>query len=373
MARKKSSKPKAVVHLDAELAAEEESLLFESDESELPPSDIVAFNELRSCADLYRMHESGQLTIQPDFQRDIVWTNPAQTRFIDSLVKELPIPSMCISFDHGTGERLVIDGLQRMATILKFLGDKTWKLSTVADVDSRIAGRTNEYIRGKHRQVYGRIENLTIPVTVLRCDYSKPSHMKYLFTIFHRLNTGGSKLSNQEIRNCIFSGKLNDMLKECAKHEPFRHLLGLDADKSYRFAYEELVLRFTAFSDKYSDYDGRLSTYLNDYMDKNRNPPAPFLQKRKGRFIEMTEILYDRVYEGAALPKLSKATIEAVLVGVGRNLTRLSDTRGSTIRKRLSDLLKEPEFAPANLKNALTTRDKLIARLRKAEQVIGGK
>jgi len=373
MAKKKTSKPKAIVHLDAELAAEEESLLFETDESELPPSDIVAFNELRSCADLFRMHKSGQLTIQPDFQRDIVWTNSAQTRFIDSLVKELPIPSMCISFDHGTGERLVIDGLQRMATILKFLGDKTWKLSTVKDVDARFAGRTNEYIRAKYRQVYGRVENLTIPITVLRCDYSKHSHMKYLFTIFHRLNTGGCKLSNQEIRNCIFSGTLNDMLKECAKYEPFRHLLGLDAGKSYRFAYEELILRFTAFTDKYSDYDGKLSTYLNDYMEENRNPSAAFLKTRKSRFMEMTEILYDKVYEGAALPKLSKATIEAILVGIGRNLSKLSGARGPTIRKRLSDLLNEPEFAPANLKNALTTRDKLIARFKKAERVIGGK
>ena len=118
----------------AELAAEEDALQFEIDESELPPSDIVAFNELRSCADLFRMHESKQLTIQPDFQRDIVWTNPDQTRFIDSLVKELPIPSMCISFDHGTGERLVIDGLQRMATILKFLGKEPWKLSSVPEL-----------------------------------------------------------------------------------------------------------------------------------------------------------------------------------------------------------------------------------------------
>jgi hypothetical protein len=373
MVKTKSSQKQSDREIDAELAAEEEELLFESDESELPPSDIVAFNELRSCADLFRMHESGQLTIQPDFQRDIVWTNPAQTRFIDSLVKELPIPSMCISFDHGTGERLVIDGLQRMATILKFLGKESWKLSPVKDVDSRIAGRTNSYIRAQYRQIFGRIENLTIPITVLRCDYAKHSHMKYLFTIFHRLNTGGSKLSNQEIRNCIFSGPLNELLKECALNEPFRHLLGLASDRTYRFAYEELVLRFTAFSDKYSDYDGKLSSYLNDYMEKNRKPSSAFLKERKTRFDSMVNLLYEKVYDGGAMPRHSKAIIESILVGIGRNLPELTRAQGRTIRTRITDLLAQPEFAPANLKNALTARDKLIARFQKAERVIGGK
>ena len=57
------------------------------DYSETPPTDIVAFNELRSCADLVRMYNTRQLVIKPDFQRDVVWSNPAQTRFIDSLVK----------------------------------------------------------------------------------------------------------------------------------------------------------------------------------------------------------------------------------------------------------------------------------------------
>ena len=68
---------------------------FESDSVEVPPSDIVAYNELRSCADLFRMYREGILEIQPEFQRQIVWNNFAQTRFIDSLVKQLPIPSMC--------------------------------------------------------------------------------------------------------------------------------------------------------------------------------------------------------------------------------------------------------------------------------------
>ena len=86
--------------MEESLAELEARTLNEDDSAEIPPTDIVAYNELRSCADLHRMYEQGILEIQPDFQRDIVWKGPDQTRFIDSLIKQLPIPSMCFALDH---------------------------------------------------------------------------------------------------------------------------------------------------------------------------------------------------------------------------------------------------------------------------------
>jgi hypothetical protein len=185
----------------------EQKTLFEDDFAELPPSDIVAYNELRSCADLFRMHQQGILEIQPDFQRDIVWKGPDQTRFIDSLIKQLPIPSMCFALDHKAQKWIVIDGLQRISSIVKFLEGGDWKLSDLRDIEQEIAGKSVAAIKTSDTSLhhyYTRVENLSIPVTVLRCDFNKKTHMEYLFTIFHRLNTGGMKLNNQEIRNCIY-------------------------------------------------------------------------------------------------------------------------------------------------------------------------
>ena len=93
----------------------------DSSPSVMPPPDIVAFNEQRSCADIFRMYQKGQIEISPDFQRGEVWRNSAQTLFIDSLMKQLPIPSMCISLDISSQKRMVIDGLQRITSIIKFL------------------------------------------------------------------------------------------------------------------------------------------------------------------------------------------------------------------------------------------------------------
>ena len=204
----------------------------ETIENVVPPTDIFAFNESRSCADLKRMYDKKQIDISPDFQREQVWNSPSKARFLDSLLKNLPIPSMCISLDMSSQKRVVIDGLQRISTIVEFLdaveNDKDLVLSSLDDIDDRLSGKSIKQIKKYSPDVISFIENVSIPVTVLRCDLSKENHMEYIFTIFHRLNTGGTKLNNQEIRNCIFNGNFNDILFECSyqKSKELESLLG---------------------------------------------------------------------------------------------------------------------------------------------------
>lgn len=346
------------------LEQEENEILEQDDSTGQPPSDIVAFNELRSCADLVRMYSTKQLDISPDFQRDVVWTNPAQTRFIDSLTKGLPIPSMCISLDYKTNKRLVIDGLQRMSSIIKFLTDESWTLSNLKDIDPRLAGKKVSFVKEKNAELYDQVQNLTIPVTVLRCDYEKRSHMRFLFTIFHRLNTGGNKLTNQEIRNCIFSGAFNKLLQECAQSPEFRHLFRLESGKTYRYAYEEFVLRVFAFVDSFETYGGNLSEFLNVYMDtESKKTHEKSLGPLKSLFDRTVKVVYDRIAEGGSMPKVSKATSEALFVGVARNIDKLENTPDTDLTKTFSDLRARKEFSPENLKNAITTKQKLIERM----------
>lgn len=262
---------------------EENNSFYEDEYDQQPPSDIVAYNELRSCADLFRMYEKGILDITPDFQRESVWKSAAQTRFIDSLIKQLPIPSMCFSLDYKTQKWQVIDGLQRMSTIIRFMGDKDWRLSDLEDIDKKLAGTKVSSLKDEsssNHVLYQRLENLTLPVTVLRCDHGKKSHMEYLFTIFHRLNTGGMRLNNQEIRNCIFSGKLNTLLKRLNENIEWRRINRLGDKNDQRYKHVEIILRFFAFSADINKYKGVLSKFLNEYMRKNRNPDDVFLEEK---------------------------------------------------------------------------------------------
>lgn len=357
---------------EKELLDLEEEKSFEDDSSELPPNDIVAFNELRSCSDLVRMYKTKQLEIQPDFQRDIVWSKPSQTRFIDSLIKQLPIPSICISLDYKTNKRLVIDGLQRMQSIINFLNDDEWKLSKLDDIDEKISGKAVSVLKSKYSDLYERVENLTIPVTVLRCDYSKKSHMKYLFTIFHRLNTGGLKLNNQEIRNCIFNGKLNALLKECVKFENFRKSLGLESGKTYRFNYEELILRFFAFYDNLENYNGKLAVFLNEYMDDNKNPNEEELSAKRILFERVVDLLFIRILDSQKVPNISKATIEGILIGISKNIVELEAKSNQDLKALYQKLRADEKYSIDSLKEGLSQKDKVMERLNRAIEIFAG-
>lgn len=354
---------------DDELEQAEEELSYADESDEAPPSDIVAFNELRSCADLYRLHDAGQLEIQPEYQRDVVWQPAEQTRFVDSLAKQLPIPSMCLSLDYKTDNRQVVDGLQRMSSIIRFLSDNDWRLSNLPDIDKRIANKTVAYIKREHPDIYSRIENTTIPVTVLRCDLSKRSHQEYLFTIFHRLNKGGLKLTNQEIRNCIYSGPFNNMLRSLASSVEYSTLMSIDPNKKYRFSNEELILRILAFSGDHSKYKGPLSKYLNAFMSEHRHDTDEQIERTANEFRRVMQIIYQKALREEPMPRISKATVEAIFVGVYRNLDALLDAPPQKVSNCYSDLRSDQLFSVDALKEGLAATERVKSRLNRAVDI----
>lgn len=354
---------------DSELTKLEKEQSEEDDSAQLPPTDIVAYNELRSCADIFRMYEMGQLII-PDFQRDVVWSNSAKTRFIDSLIKQLPIPSMCISLDHKTEERLIIDGLQRISSILDFLNTKKeFKLSVLGDIDVKISGKTNIQIYEKNIKLYERVQNITIPITVIRCDKSKKNHMTYLFTIFHRLNTGGVKLTNQEIRNCIYHGKFNNLLKKLVKENHYQDIYKVDAEKIYRFAHEEMALRFIAFSETYEDYKGKLAHYLNDFMDSKKGISDKEMEDIEKEFIQIHKIIKEKITLPDNYSNFSKAIHEALYVGIQRNFESCLNRSNEEMNVAFDNLLSDPLFSTESLKSSLSNREKVTDRLKRAIEI----
>lgn len=357
---------------DENLRDEEDKLSEDDDTGEVPPSDIIAYNELRSCADLLRMYKNGQLTIQPDFQRELVWKKPEQARFIDSLIKQLPIPSMCVSFDFESNERMVIDGLQRISTIISFLSNDEYHVSDLEDIEPKISGKTVANIKLKNRTLYERVENLTIPITVIRCNYKKVAHMDYLFTIFHRLNSGGTKLNNQEIRNCIYNGKFNSLLKSSTKQPIYKKLMGIEDGALYRFAFEELNLRFFSFHENLNRYNGRLAKFLNNYMFLKKGITDQEVDTKKRLLQRTTELAYHRIFGDQSINHLSKTVIESVFVGIANNLDyvdSLTDIEGAQL---FENLRNDPLFSIDSLKEGLSQKSRVINRIQRAIVIFSG-
>ena len=351
------------------LAKLEEETFEEEGSFQIPPDDIVAYNELRSCADIFRLYQQGVLDVQPEFQRDIAWLPPAQTKFIDSLVKQLPIPSLCFAYDFKRQKWIVIDGLQRINTIVKFLNGEDWRLSNLEEVDPKLAGKNAKDLKdpdSAQHELYNRVQNLTIPITVLRCDFSKRKHMDYIFTIFHRLNTGGVKLNNQEIRNCIYGGPFNKMLHAFDGHKNWRSLVKMKDGSRHRFAKQEIALRFLAFNDRFEKYDGKLAEFLNGFMHENRFAEEPQVAEWTTLLKATVDYVFVKLMERKLPKRLPTAILESLLVGTARNFSALTALPIANARAKYHALLEDPAFSEEALTEGLAKKDKVIDRLKRA-------
>jgi hypothetical protein len=346
----------------------EETFEQEDSEQPIPPSDIVAYNELRSCADLYRMYASGKLEIQPDFQRDVVWKQDDQSRFIDSLVKQLPIPSMCFSLDYKTQRWKVIDGLQRMSSIIRFLSSAEWKLSDLSDIHPRLRNTKNTDLRlgsEEQKRLFALVEDVSIPVTVIRCDYTQRTHMLYLFTIFHRLNSGGVRLTNQEIRNCIYTGPFNDLLKAFdGNNADWKAVKKRIWGSMDRFRSIEVVLRVLAFVDERQKYDGNLARFLNDYMHRHSNDSPDALNRVDARLKQIAK----RAREALSVEpqkKLPLLLVEALLVAMYAQGDRLNEMDTAAVANAYKAMRAHPSFVES-ARYAVTSSDNVRNRLNAA-------
>ena len=326
---------------------------------------------LRSCADLFRLYAEDTLEIQPYFQRNAVWKAPDQTKFIDSLIKQLPIPSMCFSLDFRTQKWQVVDGLQRMTAIISFLGNKEWRLSRLKEIDQKISGRTNFDIRDGDEDskiLYRRIQNLSLPITVIRCDQSRKNHSEYLFTIFHRLNSGGSKLNNQEIRNCIYSGVLNDSLRKWDEKPNWKIIKNIIPGKGARFKSIELILRFLALKTSLNEYSGNMASFLNDFMRENRNPSVPKLTEWETAFDRAVNELL-RAIDALKMTSIGYTLLEAALLGISENIRTVSTFNKIAAGKLLQNLANTYAIAGADSKSDTTSTAKVKDRIKEANKI----
>lgn len=331
----------------------------------VPPPDIVAFNELRSTSDLVRLYETKQLVIQPDFQRGIVWSNVSQSLFIDSLTKQLPIPSICISWDTKTNKRLVIDGLQRIYSVIKFFTEDDWRLARTDSLDKKLSGKKVSSIREDNPELVEIVENVVIPVTVIRCDYKNESHMDYLYQIFHRLNSGGVKLLPQEIRNCIYQGTFNGFLKNTVREDFWLKLRDIDKDKvdNSRLMNEELLLRFFAFFDELDSYNGRLTDFLNGYMFSKKDIGEDELNNKFTLIKECSTIILDKYLDKETLFSLGKSVFEGLLIGVAHNIDYLKNVTQSQFNDKVDSLMALQEFSFEELSEGVARKEKVQKRL----------
>lgn len=348
----------------------DDDLLDEPEENVLPPENIVVLNELRSASDLHRlMLDNDSITIKPDFQRNEVWDDKARARFIDSLSKEFPIPSMCFALDAKEQKYIVIDGLQRMSTIKKFLEKQDWVLPNLKDIDENISGKSVSEIKKSTPKIFRRIENISLPITILRYDPNRQDNMDYIFTIFQRLNSFGEHLNNQEIRNAIYQGSFNKFIKDCVKNETWISIIRNDKKiNEQRMVAEERTLKFFAFYENIHKYDGKLNKFLNLFMQDNRYSKDN--STRKYIFDSVIEIV-----KKVKTKKIGKSNAfkDAFLYGIAKNVETLKEKSDQQLETYIEKLKSDDNFSVETLSGGIMQKSKVKNRLDIAVRIFSGK
>lgn len=229
---------------------------------------------------MFRKFQRGDLILDPEFQRRYVWDNKKASLLIESILLEVPIPVIYLAEEDG--KFTVIDGQQRLRSFFRFLNNE-FKLRGLS-VLSELNGK---YFKDLDKEKQRKIEDATLRVIEIR----KESHSDVKFEIFERLNVGAVKLNDQELRNCIYRGKYNDLIKELAEDRDFLFLLGLK-EPHKRMYDRELVLHFLAFYNQtYLKYKPPMKQFLNREMENNRNISEEKIKELRRAFKETVSMV----------------------------------------------------------------------------------
>ncbi|MCQ5098288.1 DUF262 domain-containing protein [Blautia producta] len=232
--------------------------------------NITSFGTDMTFRELITMYEEGDLE-KPEMQRNYVWNKNEASRFIDSVLLGLPVPSIFLAKTKDE-KRLIVDGYQRIMTVYDYVqrgifgGDgKSFALSNSEIINKRWRGKTFQELQPEEKR---RIRNF--PIHAIVFEQKEPQDDTGMYQIFERINTGGRTLKPQEIRNCVYHGDFNKLLVELNKNANWRKIYN-DGVEDTRMADIELILRMFAFGYIYSQEEIQqkqinLVKYLNQII-----------------------------------------------------------------------------------------------------------
>jgi len=249
-----------------------------------------------SFGEIMNIYEDGDLIISPEYQRAFRWEDKQRSDFIESILLGIPIPPIFVAEDKD-GRWELVDGLQRISTILSFFDilkglsnekrEKYKKLTSGELTNDVLNNITIDSIPLKMKIT---IKRAVCRVEILRWD--SDFNMKY--HLFKRLNTSASPLSVQEVRNCIFLGDFNNLLKELAQNKTFINLISINSKLENEMYLEELILRFFVFKFEYKNFQVKhsIEEFLDNFMEEiYLNKILLDLVKEKDDFIKVINFL----------------------------------------------------------------------------------
>jgi hypothetical protein len=323
-----------------------------------------------SIGEIVSMYDNREIIIDPEFQRLFRWDIGQKSKLIESLLLGIPLPSIFV-FERGNSNWELIDGLQRVSTILEFMGKLR---SPNGGLEPPSILEATKYLPSLHNAVWERsdlipgippgeqheidksqqlsIRRARMGVEILK----RPSDDQTKFDLFQRLNAGGTEANAQELRNCIMlmvNGEYYRAVKRAAELPPFQTVVAVTEDQVEKQRHMEFAVRFLVQT--YVAYDGILD--VEEYIDEGiirlaragNGAAAEDLINRTFALLNNVDgrDTLRRFENGHHIGKIGLVGIEGIAVGVAKNLDAilaLPDPVGF-VRDRARTFWSQPEAA----------------------------
>jgi len=300
-----------------------------------------------SVGEIVNMYKDAELIINPNFQRLFRWEAGQKSKLIESMLLGIPLPPIFV-FEKEDSKWELIDGLQRISTILEFMGLLKDDAQGTFRPPSFLTATT--YLPSLNNTVWeksGQIADLPIAdqvalekshqLAIRRARLGveilkRPSDSKAKYDLFQRLNAGGTPANPQELRNCIMimiSEPYFNMVKTLADYEPFRIVLAASDDQIERQRHMEYTSRFLVHT--YIPYDGKHD--VEDYIDNGivqlaeagRTHEAETCFRRTFDLLNMAfgSKTLRRIDQAKHQGRVSLAAFECIAVGIARNINKI--------------------------------------------------
>ena len=304
----------------------------------------------RMIKDIIASIDDGSIVLTPDYQRNYLWDNKKSSKLIESILLNIPIPVIYAS-EEKDGKWNIIDGLQRLNTLNRFYKNqfKLSGLEVLNELNGKNYSDLSDHLKSK-------VDRGDLSIILLLESSSRDIQ----YDIFMRLNTGAVQLNEQELRNCLYRGKLNDLIKtKMIYNEDFIQLFNFNILHK-RMIDVEIILRYLSFSNNYNkekniieNYDGRIKNIINNFMIEYQNSDDKILEKFQNKFNENIKkcrlIFEDKAFKkmninGSYETRINRPLYETIMLCFEQySLDELLNKKDKILYET-ECLLKNPEF-----------------------------
>ena len=354
--------------LDEELNVEDETI--ENEDEAISRYDITSYGIDFDVDGLVKRIDRGDIFI-PQFQRNFVWKLPESSRLLESLLLGLPVPGIFLAQEAETGKMLVIDGQQRLLSLLYFFkgvfnpieGETRQRVFRLSKVQPQYEGKTFEDLESKERI---NLENCVIHATVVKQDAPTDDDTS-IYHIFERLNSGGRKLSPQEIRTAVYHGGFINAVNVLNNHPSWRIIYGRVNE---RMKDQELIIRYFAMLEDYTLYEAPMKEFLNKFVKKHREDKNNKINEYSNHFKQCCDIFLEAIDSRPfrRVVAINVAFYEAAMVALTEKIIRDGIPEKDFVNDKYQLLIDDIDFREY-ISQSTGNKTSVFKRIERAKEI----